>query len=115
MRGGGQHRVVAAPDQLREARLTGQIGAQHHRVDEVPHQRLQFGPGASGKDGADRQIGLAGVAVQHGQQGGVQQGQQRHLVRAGVVAPGRGELVGQSPPRRGAGAGGVGRPGPVGR
>ncbi|GAA3040745.1 hypothetical protein GCM10020229_59990 [Kitasatospora albolonga] len=70
-------------DQLAEAGVAGEVGAQHQGVDEEPDQVLQRTVGPAGHRGAQRDVGGTGEPGEQGGQGGL-----HHHEQGGVVAPG---------------------------
>ena len=79
-----QRRATHSAQQFREARVAGQVGAQHQRVQQQPDHRLQFGPVAAGHGGAHCDVLLAEAAHQQQLEGG-----QQHHEHGGVVVAGQ--------------------------
>ena len=82
MRLGLQRRLSHPLHHLAEARLTPHVRADHQRIDEEPNQLLQLPPRPTGADGADSQVGLAGVAAQQDEE----RRQQRLVQRRSALA-----------------------------
>ena len=69
----GAERDVAHPlQQFVEGRVTGQVGAQHERVDEAADQRFDLWSVPARYRGANRDVVLTAVTGQQGLQGGQQ-------------------------------------------
>ena len=77
MRVGAQRRFPHASEQLGEARVAGQIRAQHQRVDEESDQAFQLRVAASGNGRAHGNVVLTAVAIQQHLEGGQQRHEQR--------------------------------------
>ena len=78
--GCGEDGFVAAVDQFGEAGLVAQVGAQYQGVGEEADHWFDLGAGPAGEDRADGEVVLAGVVVEHGQQPGLQHGEEGDLV-----------------------------------
>ncbi len=77
----GVHGGPADPiEQLGEARVAREVGADDHGVDERAHQRVEFRTGPARDRCADRHVGLPAAA---GEQG-LERGEQRHEHRRAV-------------------------------
>ena len=81
-----------ALDDLVEAGVAAHVGSQHQAVDEKADQAFDLGPRAVGDRRADDDVGLAGMARQHGFERRQQQLEQRGPLHTGED----GERVGQA-------------------
>ncbi|BBL70960.1 hypothetical protein MoryE10_15660 [Methylogaea oryzae] len=69
--------------EIGEGRVAGQIAAQHHRVDEIAHQRVVFRSRPAAVGAAHQDVVLAAVAVQQHLVGGQHQGEQGDALAGG--------------------------------
>ncbi len=80
---GGQGLLAHLAEEPLEARVSGQVCAQHPRVDEEAHQLRERGVGAAGDRRSDGDVVAAAQVVQQDRHGRLEDHRHRRALRAG--------------------------------
>ncbi len=91
-----QARLADPGDDLPEARVPGEVGADRQRVEEDADEPFGLQPVAAGDRGADDEVGLAGVAGEQGLEAGEQDHERGGPFPAAEVPQAGGQLRGDA-------------------